>query len=174
VDAGARRPPRADLLLLASMLVAIAHEPSDGVPGAGEHDMFALLGDLEFAAGDRDLAIYEAISAPAAAARLAAAHTPSQIHAAVSHVSPEGVALAGAWARAHDGDGHAERAAREWLGGLNTVTLEITGDDLLAAGVPEGPEIGRRLDAALLRKLDGELGGCGREAELKAALGASV
>jgi tRNA nucleotidyltransferase (CCA-adding enzyme) len=49
------------------------------------------------------------------------------------------------------------------------VRLQITGDDLLAAGIPAGPEIGRRLKLAMRRKLDGELPG-GREAELSAAM----
>ncbi len=48
--------------------------------------------------------------------------------------------------------------------------LQITGEDLLAAGMPEGPEIGRRLEKVLKLRLDGELSG-GREAELQAALG---
>jgi tRNA nucleotidyltransferase (CCA-adding enzyme) len=48
------------------------------------------------------------------------------------------------------------------------VRLEITGADLLAAGVPEGPEVGRRLQQALDRKLAGEVSG--RDAELAAAL----
>ena len=46
--------------------------------------------------------------------------------------------------------------------------LEISGDDLLAAGVPAGPEMGRRLDRALAAKLDGEAPD--REAELAVAL----
>ncbi len=46
--------------------------------------------------------------------------------------------------------------------------LQITGDDLLAAGVPEGPEVGARLRRALERKLDGAAPD--REAELRAAL----
>jgi hypothetical protein len=37
------------------------------------------------------------------------------------------------------------------------------------AGVPEGPEIGRRLEAVLRMRLDDELP-VGRDAELKAAL----
>jgi tRNA nucleotidyltransferase (CCA-adding enzyme) len=77
------------------------------------------------------------------------------------------VALAGAVA----GEGSAaERAAESWLRTLRAVRLSIDGADLLAAGVPEGPEIGRRLAAALAARLDGELDG-GREAELAAALG---
>jgi tRNA nucleotidyltransferase (CCA-adding enzyme) len=51
------------------------------------------------------------------------------------------------------------------------VGLEITGADLLAAGVSEGPALGRGLEAALAGKLDGEV--VGREAELRAALEAA-
>jgi tRNA nucleotidyltransferase (CCA-adding enzyme) len=72
----------------------------------------------------------------------------------------EAVALAGALGP--------QRPAREWLESLRQVRLEIDGSDLLAAGVPEGPAIGRGLAAALAAKLDGEA--TGRDAELAAAL----
>ena len=49
--------------------------------------------------------------------------------------------------------------------------LEITGDDLIAAGVPEGPAVGRGLEAALRAKLDGEV--AGRDDELRIALDAA-
>ena len=39
--------------------------------------------------------------------------------------------------------------ARLWFDELRHVRLEITGDDLLDAGVAPGPEIGMRLEAAL-------------------------
>ena len=55
----------------------------------------------------------------------------------------------------------------EW----RSVVLEIGGEDLLRAGVPEGPAVGRGLAAALRGKLDGEISG--REAELAAALAAA-
>jgi hypothetical protein len=51
------------------------------------------------------------------------------------------------------------------------VSLEITGDDLLGEGVPEGPELGRGLDEALRRKLDGEISR--RDEELRVALDAA-
>jgi tRNA nucleotidyltransferase (CCA-adding enzyme) len=57
---------------------------------------------------------------------------------------------------------------REWRG----IALEIDGDDLIAAGVPEGPAVGRGLREALQRKLDGEIEG--REQELEAALAAAL
>jgi tRNA nucleotidyltransferase (CCA-adding enzyme) len=49
--------------------------------------------------------------------------------------------------------------------------LEITGDDLLAAGVPEGPDVGRGLDAAWAALLDE--GARDRDAQLAAALKAA-
>jgi tRNA nucleotidyltransferase (CCA-adding enzyme) len=57
-----------------------------------------------------------------------------------------------------------DRYLSEW----SKVKLEIDGADLIAAGVPEGPAVGRGLDAALRRKLDGKIEG--REQELKLAL----
>jgi tRNA nucleotidyltransferase (CCA-adding enzyme) len=101
------------------------------------------------------------------AARLAealqVASRPSEIAAAARGWPVEAVALAGALG--------ADEQARAWLSGLRDVRLSITGHDLLAAGVPEGPEVGRRLAAALARRLDGELAP-GPEAELEAALAA--
>lgn len=60
-----------------------------------------------------------------------------------------------------------DRYLLEWC----SVTLEIDGDDLIAAGVPQGMAIGRGLKEALLRKLDGEVSG--REQELEVALAAA-
>lgn len=60
-----------------------------------------------------------------------------------------------------------DRYAADW----RQVGLEITGEDLLGAGVPEGPAIGRGLEAALSGKLDGELSG--RDEELRIALAAA-
>jgi tRNA nucleotidyltransferase (CCA-adding enzyme) len=60
-----------------------------------------------------------------------------------------------------------DRYVTEW----RAVALEITGEDLLRAGVPEGPALGRGLEEALRRKLDGEISG--RDEELRAALDAA-
>ena len=51
-----------------------------------------------------------------------------------------------------------ERYMSDWRG----VRLEIDGEDLLAAGISQGPAVGRGLDAALRRKLDGEVSGASR------------
>ena len=55
-----------------------------------------------------------------------------------------------------------------YLADLRGRHLEITGDDLIAAGVPEGPLIGRVLNEVLQRKLDGRVSG--RDEELRTAL----
>jgi tRNA nucleotidyltransferase (CCA-adding enzyme) len=60
----------------------------------------------------------------------------------------------------------------EWLDPYRSewsvVRLEIDGGDLRAAGIPEGPGIGRALEATLRAKRDGEV--AGRGAELAMAL----
>jgi tRNA nucleotidyltransferase (CCA-adding enzyme) len=58
---------------------------------------------------------------------------------------------------------------------LRHVDLEITGYDLVEAGVPEGPAIGRGLNAALAAKLDGSATNADEELDiaLDAAEGAS-
>ena len=57
--------------------------------------------------------------------------------------------------RARSAPNGSTATSTSWRG----VRLEISGDDLLAAGVPEGPAIGRGLAAALRAKLDGEADG---------------
>ena len=68
----------------------------------------------------------------------------------------------------------ARAAGADWLDDyvarLRHVDLEISGYDLIEAGVREGPAIGRGLNAALAAKLEGRASG--REAELRAALAA--
>jgi tRNA nucleotidyltransferase (CCA-adding enzyme) len=86
---------------------------------------------------------------------------PSEVAARLRGEPVEAIAVAGA-----RGD---LRTARAYLARWRHVALEITGHDLLAAGVPEGPELGRRLQRVLALRLDGELP-AGREAELAAAL----
>ena len=171
---------RADLLTMAALTLplALTATPVGGGPDQRSRDLrsatdgphteiVALLDRLEFSASDRDRIAAAATAVPRLVDELPAAERPSQLRAAVAGVPPEGVALAGGVSES------ATEPARRWLTELRDVRLAITGDDLLTAGVPEGPEIGRRLDVALRMRLDGELGE-GREAELAAALEASA
>jgi tRNA nucleotidyltransferase (CCA-adding enzyme) len=160
---------RPDLLLLAQLLLGLA-------PGLDERerkrDMFEFLDGLELTAGDRERVISAALAAPGLVTALQSGGLPSQMHDALARWPPEAVALAGALG-GQRGDEQAAEAARRWLESLRHVRLSITGDDLLAAGVPPGPQVGRRLAAALHGKLDGQLAE-GREAELQAALEARL
>lgn len=58
-----------------------------------------------------------------------------------------------------------------YLSKWRAVALEIDGEDLIAAGISQGPAIGHGLAVALRRKLDDEI--AGREAELAVALEAA-
>lgn len=147
-------PPdgRADLLLL-----ALAARPIR--PG----ELSALLDSLAFEAPDRDAIVASASRAEDVAAALRQARRPSEIAAVLAGQGPELAALAGALGP--------QAQALEWLSGLRRVRLEISGDDLLAAGIPQGPAIGRGLKAALAAKLDGRASG--REAELEHAVRAA-
>lgn len=64
-------------------------------------------------------------------------------------------------------------AADRWLNDLRALRPAITGEDLLAAGVPAGPPIGRGLRAAADAVFDGRLAADDREAQLAVALEAS-
>jgi tRNA nucleotidyltransferase (CCA-adding enzyme) len=139
------------------LVLAVA---SRGIPATA---LERLLNRLGFEAADRDAIVGTATRADALTQALATAERRSEIASAVSGAGPELVALAGALG--------AEEAARTWLSDLRHVKLEIRGEDLLAAGVPEGPAIGRGLAAALAARLDGRVRG--REQELAAAVEAS-
>jgi tRNA nucleotidyltransferase (CCA-adding enzyme) len=148
------------------------------LPGAGRRDRLALslaarhvpppelaylLHTLAFEAADRHAILVAATRSPALARDLERARRPSEIADAVVDAGPELVALAGALGP--------EREAREWLANLRHVRLEIDGNDLMEAGMLEGPAIGVGLHAALSAKLDGRVSG--REAELGEALQAA-
>jgi tRNA nucleotidyltransferase (CCA-adding enzyme) len=59
-----------------------------------------------------------------------------------------------------------------YLSSWRKIELEIDGDDLIAAGVEQGPAIGRGLRAARHKKLEGEISS--REEELATALAAAL
>jgi tRNA nucleotidyltransferase (CCA-adding enzyme) len=156
---------RLDLLLMASLLPALAARGENP-----ELELFELLDGLEFSAGERDRVTLSALSAASLSEQLEVAMRPSELHAALRSHPREAIALAGGLAPAGS---TASVTASDWFARIRHVRLAITGDDLLAAGVPSGPELGRRLQAALRRKLDGELQE-GPQAELEAALEAST
>ena len=120
------------------------------------------LGDLHLLAEERDAAARAARVGPRIAMALREReHSPSELRALLGREPLEALALA-----------LALRAPSEpilrWVSDLRPMQLEVSGADLLAAGVPEGPAVGRALDETLNRKLDGLVSG--RDAELETAL----
>jgi tRNA nucleotidyltransferase (CCA-adding enzyme) len=115
---------------------------------------------LAFEAPERARIVSAATGAPSLAEELDRTTRPAEVAEAVGEAGPETVAVAGALGP--------EQIARDWIRTLRHVGLEIDGSDLLSAGVPEGPAIGRGLRAALAAKLDGRVDG--RDAELAEAL----
>jgi tRNA nucleotidyltransferase (CCA-adding enzyme) len=85
----------------------------------------------------------------------------SRIHDLLHCEPAETLAVALAW-------GAPGEPVLRYLSDLQGARLEVTGDDLIAAGVPESPAVGRALQETLRRKLDGEVSG--REDELALAL----
>jgi tRNA nucleotidyltransferase (CCA-adding enzyme) len=114
---------------------------------------------------NRELAVELATVRPLPQIRELAAATPERASDAVRLATP--------WdpsqlvvARAQGAE-WLDRYAEDW----RHVHLEITGEDLIASGIPEGPAIGHGLEAAISGKLDGELSG--RDEELRIALAAA-
>jgi tRNA nucleotidyltransferase (CCA-adding enzyme) len=117
---------------------------------------------LPLEARDRDAVARAARVAPRLCTALREReHTPSELRALLGSEPPEALALALAL-------GAPSEPVLRWITSLSAVGLEIGGDDLLEAGVPEGPAIGRALEETLRRKLDGLVDG--RDEELETAL----
>jgi tRNA nucleotidyltransferase (CCA-adding enzyme) len=129
-------------------------------PAAERLDLW--LGDLHLPAWDRDAVSRAARVAPRLADELRLReHTPSELRALLGRETPVALALALAM-------GAPSEPILRWVTELRGVRLEISGADLLAEGVPEGPALGRALDETLARKLDGLVRG--RDQELETAL----
>jgi tRNA nucleotidyltransferase (CCA-adding enzyme) len=136
---------RRDLLVLAASL-AVPADP--------------LLDELQFSAAERAI-VRACREAPALDDPPRAA---SELARGLRGLPVEAVALAGA-----RGGAAGAAAARRWTQELRHVALQITGDDLRAAGIAEGADLGRRLQAVLDQRLDGTLD-ADRDAQLAAAL----
>jgi tRNA nucleotidyltransferase (CCA-adding enzyme) len=129
-------------------------------PAAERLDLW--LGDLHLPAWDRDAVSRAARVAARLAEELRAReHTPSELRALLGRETLVALALALAM-------GAPSEPILRWVTELRGVRLEISGADLLAEGVPEGPALGRALDETLARKLDGLVRS--RDEELEMAL----
>ncbi|MFL5871008.1 MAG: CCA tRNA nucleotidyltransferase [Solirubrobacterales bacterium] len=160
----------------------LASEPSPrrGFELLAEWGLF----ELPDGAGDLIDAVASLVSEPpwddavgGADAVLAAVRGPSDDVTALASLEPRSPSAAVAAAR---GRSPVELALARALGAAwlddyladwRHVRLDISGRELLDAGVPEGPAVGRGLAAALRAKLDGELSG--RDDELRTAIDAA-
>jgi tRNA nucleotidyltransferase (CCA-adding enzyme) len=147
--------------------MAILFRPVGGDPPPTPAAAEALMETLGFTAEVRGRTMIGAFGVDAIAAAVQPGMAASELRSLLAGRPPEAVAIIGALAARRSGA--AGEAVARWLGELRHVRLQIDGQDLLAAGLEQGPEIGRRLDRALQARLDGRLEP-GREAELKAAL----
>ncbi len=143
---GLIEPRAGGLALVAAAAELLEAAPWRGTAPRGPTLLAAALGP----AGAEDQLARERPQKPSRAADLARGHDPVELVLAR--------ALGAEWL---------DRYLSEWRG----VRLEIDGEDLIRAGVPQGPQVGRGLDEALRRKLDGEI--AGRDEELRAALEAA-
>jgi tRNA nucleotidyltransferase (CCA-adding enzyme) len=130
------------------------------------HELYGWLERLKLRRRDQDVVAAAVTLAPAIAARLggAAVPPPSELHKMLAGQSPEVLVLAAA----SGGTEVVEERLRAYAERLRDVALEISGDDLRAAGVPESPSIGEALKETLDLKLDGFVSG--RDEELQTAL----
>ena len=119
------------------------------------------LGTLHLTRDQRDRAMRAATQAGRIVSGLDGDPPPSAIHDLLSGEPPEALALALAI-------GAPAALVERYVDTLSGTTLEITGEDLLAAGVPQSPAVGYALLETLRRKLDGEVSG--RDEELALAL----
>ncbi len=155
-----------DAELVASATLAAAETAADPALAAlaalvsPEPDV-AWVESLALRADERDAVVRAGRKAPQLASAIRPDLPDSVIHALLHCEHPETLALTLAY-------GAPGSPILRYLADLQGVRLEITGRDLVEAGVPESPALGRALEETLRKKLDGELEG--RDEELRFAL----
>jgi tRNA nucleotidyltransferase (CCA-adding enzyme) len=132
------------------------------------------LHDLALPSGEGERTFGVAVTASVAIMRLARSDTTADLLELTIGAPVEALALAAGVCEIDEGpDSYGMRLAEEWIEDRRHVTLEVTGDDLIAAGVPEGPEVGVRLEESYKLLLEERIEP-GRESELRAALEARI
>jgi tRNA nucleotidyltransferase (CCA-adding enzyme) len=119
------------------------------------------LDGLAFPRPERERVARAALSGPHLAHRLRDDMSDSEVHELLRNEPAEALAVALAW-------GAPGEPVLRYVTGLRDAALEITGADLIAAGVPQSPALGEALEETLRQKLDGRV--AGRDDELRVAL----
>jgi tRNA nucleotidyltransferase (CCA-adding enzyme) len=159
------------VLLAASLLLELSQNLDDEET---EPAMRGFLHDLELPAGDGDRAFGVAVSAAFAMDHVGGTDTTVDLLELTIGTPVESLAIAAAVREMEDGPGsYGRRIVDEWLHEQRHIALQVTGDDLIAAGVPEGPEVGVRLEESYKLLLEERIEP-GRETELRAALEARI
>ena len=149
--------------------IAVLFHPAQQDGDEARRAAAQLMESFELPSATRERVLASAFGMSALALELQREQRPSQLRVLFAGRPVEAIAIAGALAARRAPA--ATTGVRRWLAELRHMRLQIGGEDLLAAGIPAGPQIGRRLDAVLALRLDGELAE-GREAELRAAMDA--
>jgi tRNA nucleotidyltransferase (CCA-adding enzyme) len=133
----------------------------------GASEIYDWLSKLKLRRRDQDVVAAAATLAASIAERFEREPppAPSELRDALEGIPLE--ALVAAVLHARDPT-RVEERVRAYLERVQNTRLEITGDDLKAAGAHESPDIGRALKETLALKLDGFVEG--REEELRTAL----
>ncbi|MEX0993025.1 MAG: hypothetical protein WDZ37_03420 [Solirubrobacterales bacterium] len=133
----------------------------------GRNELGAWMDRLKFSADQRDAVVESATEGVTLGARLSDGGdlALSELAELLRGKTEETLALAAAVSPP------ASERVSDYRQRVQPIRLEISGDDLLAAGIPEGPAVGRALRDVLAMKLDGTV--VGREEELAAALRAA-
>ncbi len=159
------------LLLAASLLLGLCHELDREET---EPAMRGFLYDLELPAGEGDRVFGMAVSAVFVSDHVEGVEMFPEVAELMLGTPVESLALAAASCELRDGpNSYGVQLIDEWLNRRRHVALQLTGEDLLAAGVPEGPEVGARLEESYRLLLEERIEP-GRESELRAALEARI
>src|SRR4051794_4099356 len=137
-------------------LAALCAAPTESAAG-----IEAWVGSLGLTGAERDAVLRASTRAPSLAHELRGQLRASELRELLEGEPAEVLALALALGAPAD-------PVLRYLGDLRSAGLEISGDDLIAEGIPQSPAVGRALKETLGRKLDGE--NSGREEELRMAL----
>jgi tRNA nucleotidyltransferase (CCA-adding enzyme) len=159
------------VLFAAALLMGLACDLDDE---DNEAAMRAFIADLQLPSGVGERVFGAAVSACFAIDRVDETGTTPDLLELTEGTPIESLALAAAVRDMEDGPGSYGRSLIEdWLREQRHVALQVTGDDLVAAGVPEGPEVGLRLEESYRLLLEERIEP-GRETELRAALEAKL